>query len=399
MTALTSIRVLHVTPTGEIGGRERQLFELSKALARRSIITSEVLFVRNEGPFYRAMCELPVKTHVAGSTTWRWRYWARHLNLFQQFDMVIFWGVTPALFIISLLAGNVRIYAMTGTRFLRHPGVNGRPRWAPNHVSSAMLKSRQFAGRIVSAVKRNAFAWFVRGCSKVLTPSSFMAETARSAYGVLPSALSIVPNFLDYDAIRTTRSRSVMRERLQIDPTDFVIGVVARYDFRKRIDRFIHAMVLAGGHESIKGVLIGGGSEAFEQLIRKWISDAHMENRIRVTGFVEDVYDYINCLDALVLPSDNEAFGLVLLEALFLRIPTIVFKDGGGVMDVIQHARTGYVVDSTVDLADLMSMAVSTDGMPRLTCDTRKYVLEQFSVGHTKAYENIFSRIARDSSL
>lgn len=47
--------------------------------------------------------------------------------------------------------------------------------------------------------------------------------------------------------------------------------------------------------------------------------------------------------DVLVLPSDDEPFGRVLVEAMAMSVPVVAF-DGGGVPEVVQHGKQGLLV-------------------------------------------------------
>ena len=63
-------------------------------------------------------------------------------------------------------------------------------------------------------------------------------------------------------------------------------------------------------------------------------------NSVRFLGFKDDIETYINELDILVLPSENEPFGRILIEAMSLGVPVIA-ADSGAVTEIIVHNETG----------------------------------------------------------
>ena len=77
-----------------------------------------------------------------------------------------------------------------------------------------------------------------------------------------------------------------------------------------------------------------------------------MQECVRFIGYREDIFDIVNAFDLFVLPSNNEPFGLALLEAMTLGIPSVVFKDGGGAVDII--GESGIVVENPKDLSDVI---------------------------------------------
>jgi glycosyltransferase involved in cell wall biosynthesis len=58
-----------------------------------------------------------------------------------------------------------------------------------------------------------------------------------------------------------------------------------------------------------------------------------------------------------VLPSGpEESFGNAAVEALGVGVPTVVFADGGGLIEHVTHSKTGLVVSSVEELAKALAM-------------------------------------------
>ena len=62
-------------------------------------------------------------------------------------------------------------------------------------------------------------------------------------------------------------------------------------------------------------------------------------------GFKENIGDYLAGLDVFAFPSRNEGLGSVLLDVMDLGIP-IIASDAGGIPDIVQHQKTGLLVDN-----------------------------------------------------
>ncbi len=122
----------------------------------------------------------------------------------------------------------------------------------------------------------------------------------------------------------------------------FVIGCVGRFAHWKG-----HGFLL----QSFKGflelrpdailLLVGDGTYR-EEVVQQAIKLC-LRNHVIFTGYVAQAQEIIASLDLLVLPSQNEPFGRVLLEAMVVGTP-VVATDGGGIPEVVKHEYNGILV-------------------------------------------------------
>jgi glycosyltransferase involved in cell wall biosynthesis len=87
-------------------------------------------------------------------------------------------------------------------------------------------------------------------------------------------------------------------------------------------------------------VMVGDGSER-----------PNAEHRARCLGIFEQcsfvgkqprIVDYLSASDVLLLPSDQESFGLAALEAMACEVPVIASRVGG-LPEVVTDGETGYL--------------------------------------------------------
>jgi len=88
--------------------------------------------------------------------------------------------------------------------------------------------------------------------------------------------------------------------------------------------------------------LVGDGDE--ESKIRKKVSALNLEEHVIFFGYQKNTSSYIKNADLLVLPSNNEPFGRVLLEAMYIGTPAIGTKSGG-IPEIIEDGINGLLVD------------------------------------------------------
>jgi len=91
-------------------------------------------------------------------------------------------------------------------------------------------------------------------------------------------------------------------------------------------------------------LVIAGPDDGAGAAWKRQAADLGLGDRVRFEGYLaeRDLLGAYAAADALVLPSDWEAFGLVLLEAMACRTPCVV-ADRGGAPEVVEDGRTGIV--------------------------------------------------------
>jgi glycosyltransferase involved in cell wall biosynthesis len=100
---------------------------------------------------------------------------------------------------------------------------------------------------------------------------------------------------------------------------------------------------------------------SYERRVREAASSLQVE----FTGWVSDVYPVMRHLDLLLVPSVwNEPNPRVVLEAFAAKLPVIAFR-AGGLPEIVDHGRTGFLCSSAREMADL-AISLFENGRERL---------------------------------
>ncbi|WP_200293734.1 glycosyltransferase family 4 protein [Rhodospirillum rubrum] len=158
------------------------------------------------------------------------------------------------------------------------------------------------------------------------------------ADGMPPAAVAVVANGVDPRRLEGGDRRG-LRRTLGIPPTARVCALVGALVAFKRHDLAIAAMKeIAAGGGDLWCLFVGEGP------LRASLEQAAGGLPIRFLGACSDVGAILrDACDFIILPSDNEAFGLVILEAASQGLPCIG-TDSGGVPEVIEDGRSGLLV-------------------------------------------------------
>mgnify|MGYP002623863956 CR=1 FL=1 len=136
---------------------------------------------------------------------------------------------------------------------------------------------------------------------------------------------------------------------------------VGRLTPQKRYDRLIEAFaMLAEKYPSWQVDIYGAGED--EKQLRQQIGHYGLTERIHILPPVNDIYVAYGQSDFLVLSSDFEGFGLVIIEAMACGIPVVATNCPFGPADIILDGETGLLSKLEVkDLADKMEWMMTHD--------------------------------------
>lgn len=147
----------------------------------------------------------------------------------------------------------------------------------------------------------------------------------------------------------------------------FQLLAVSRLDrIQKGLDVLIGAFAqIADEHPRWDLKIVGTGPH--ETDLRKLISDLDLSDRIIIEVPKEQVQDLYAKAHLFVIPSRWEGFPNALAEALSAGLPAAGFAGSEGVANLISHGRTGWLVDSSNDVAAMAAILAEAmlDGAER----------------------------------
>jgi glycosyltransferase involved in cell wall biosynthesis len=141
---------------------------------------------------------------------------------------------------------------------------------------------------------------------------------------------------------------------------------VGRLTPQKRFDRLIDAFSLIAVRYPDWHITIFGEGEDKEKL-QKQIAVRNLDNRIFLNPPTKDIYSHYMSSQFMVLSSDFEGFGLVIVEAMACGIPVVTTDCPFGPSEIIEDGKSGLLAKMDVkDLADKMEWMMTHDEERRL---------------------------------
>jgi D-inositol-3-phosphate glycosyltransferase len=206
----------------------------------------------------------------------------------------------------------------------------------------------------------------VIGCSDAILANCEAERTQLvSLYGARPERIEIVAPGVDHAFFSPGDQRGARQALAPLGLADQpVLLFVGRIQPLKGVDVAVRALdELSAAHPDAVLVIVGGASgvdgPAEHDRVRRLVDDLHLADRVR---FVDPqphhlLSTYYRAADACIVPSRSESFGLVALEAAACGTP-VVAADVGGLTTLVDHGRTGLLVDSRdpADYADSLAL-------------------------------------------
>ncbi len=127
-----------------------------------------------------------------------------------------------------------------------------------------------------------------------------------------------------------------------------IVGFVGIFRPEKGIEYFLEAARIIHRERPDVRFLAVGGESAFKN--QNWVprmmnhaKELQVDHVVRFVGQRTDIPDIMRSIDVLAVPSLNEGFGHVIIEANAAGTPVVGF-DAGGIPEVIENNVTGFLV-------------------------------------------------------
>jgi len=169
----------------------------------------------------------------------------------------------------------------------------------------------------------------------------------------------VIPNAVEtatFNSGARLARRSVSRQRLKLDDSDFVVLLIGNDWKIKGLDQLLRALAII--EIPIQLLVVGKDDPG---LYRSLLRELRLDDRVRFLAPSADVLSFYAAADAYVAPSLEDAFGLPILEAMACGLPVIASVQAGASENVVD-GTTGYLLrdpKNHVELAGLLRQLAS----------------------------------------
>jgi glycosyltransferase involved in cell wall biosynthesis len=348
---MLNMRILFLDQSGQLGGAELCLLDLASYYQDRCLVA---LF--ESGPFHdrlkqsqipvQVLSPRPLEIRKSGGFWQGLRQLDRLIPLIQQVIQLsrqydVIYANTPKALIVGAIASLISRKPLV---YHLHDIISADHFSRANQTLMIILAN---TAKLVIANSQAAQQAFIQAGGK--TKSQVVYN------GFVVDRYNISP-----DKITT------LRQQLQVDD-QFVVGHFSRLSPWK--GQHILLAALAACPANVTALFVGDalfGEDEYVQQLHQQVEQLGLKNRVQFLGFREDIPALMRACNLVAHTSTApEPFGRVIIEAMLSQRP-IVAAAAGGVMELIEHDRTGWL-SSPGDVAALTSIIIQAQTTPIVT--------------------------------
>jgi glycosyltransferase involved in cell wall biosynthesis len=192
-------------------------------------------------------------------------------------------------------------------------------------------------------LKKNlAYRWLLQDVSAVIAVSDSVRQSVMERLGLPPERVHTIPNWIDparFQPIDRQAARAMFRLRGSL-----AVACIGQITQAKGQEEFIRAAARIGQMRLDVEFLIAGEESdegaPFTDQLKRLAASLGIGERVRFLGYVRHVPELLAAVDIVIVPSWDEGFSLVTIEALAAR-RAVIASNVGGIGDLIKDNVTG----------------------------------------------------------
>ncbi len=152
-----------------------------------------------------------------------------------------------------------------------------------------------------------------------------------------PNKVTVIYN--GFDLLELPQKNIKLNQKKQ----KIIIGNAGRLSDEKGQDVLIDVALFLNKQNINFEIQIAGEGKLREYLQQK-IHKNHLDNHIKLLGFINNIQEFLSQIDIFIFPSQAEGFGFALVEAMAQKLPVVAFNVGS-IPEIVIHNKTGYIIE------------------------------------------------------
>ncbi|AGB42273.1 glycosyltransferase [Halobacteroides halobius DSM 5150] len=159
--------------------------------------------------------------------------------------------------------------------------------------------------------------------------------------------IAVIYNGVNIENFNTKKvDNQGLKQEFGLKNNELVVGTVGRLGALKNQELLVKMAAKLKNKADVKYLIVGednSSNQSYKHRLEDLIKEFKLEDKVVLTGFRRDIPELMSLFDILVVPSQEESFGIVAIEAMAMKKP-VVASDVGGLKEIIQDNKTGFLV-------------------------------------------------------
>ena len=212
--------------------------------------------------------------------------------------------------------------------------------------------------------------WALSPVSKIFALTPWWKETLFNSFD--SKLISVIPNPIDNDLLALVEEMQRDTEEKDVKNIFSMSRLVEDKGFEELIEsmRFLDS----------KYVLTIAGDGPLLSKLKQQVIHLNLASRVKFTGWINlpEKVDYMQQSDVFCLPSKNDSFGMVFIEAMACYLP-VVALDAGAISDVVSNKVNGILVKSNAPQVLAKAIVQAYEQRDELGCKGKEIVNKKYT--------------------
>ena len=181
---------------------------------------------------------------------------------------------------------------------------------------------------------------------------------------------------------------NLFKPKNQIKNQSIQLLYVGRISKLKRVHLAIETVsqIVDKGFKDIQLKIVGPiHSEHYQKELEKLVVEKRLESHVFFEGLKKhaELLDYFQNADLLLLPSESESFGMVVVESMACGVPVAVIEGVVGPEEIITNNSDGLITSIENYASEIKSLIFDTKRLNSMKEKARQKVITQYSLEET----------------